>query len=673
MVGPKVQEDLIHILLRFRVHTIALKADIEKMYRQILVSPEDRSFQQILWRKDVQLPVDTYKLNTVTYGTASAPYQAVRCVKQLACDERDQFPEAAAVASTDFYVDDLMSGAHSSTAAIKLQSQLVNLFACGGFPLKKWSSNDPQVLAAIPEEFLDYADTHSIDDDPVVKTLGLQWHPSRDTFSFKVRVPVHQPGLTKRTMLSEMSRLFDPLGWLAPVTIKFKVTFQKLWEVPTEWDEELTDDVKDVWALIKAELPQLEPIRIPRCITQSRSSRQELHGFSDASEVAYGAVVYLRSISPDGNIQVRLVCAKTRVAPVKKVTLPRLELCGALLLTKVLNLVRSSLKLEFQEIHGWTDATIVLHWIRAESGRWQTFVANRVSQIQSSLPSSQWHHVKGKDNPADCASRGILPSELPAHSLWWTGPPWLKEDILDYSEGAHQRIDPDLMEIRKARIVMAVATADTALLPRYSSLWKLKRITSWILRFAHNSKGPKANRTIGPLTPSELEQALMTHVRVIQRQVFQQEVEALSNGDQIHKKSKLWNLHPFLDSRKVLRVGGRIQRGDFPDDKKHPALLPASNHLTTLVICEYHEKALHGGPTLTLSSIQERFWIIQGRRQIMGDLPVSRLRKLSTFENAVHLELVEDLTTDACLGAVRAFISRRGKPAEIRSDCGTNM
>ncbi|CAG7710011.1 unnamed protein product [Allacma fusca] len=352
-----------------------------------------------------------------------------------------------------------------------------------------------------------------------------------------------------------MARLFDPLKWLAPVCIKFKIMFQDLWKNGQGWDDVVPPDINAQWDQIKSELPIIEDIRIPRSLSQPGCVQCELQGFSDASEVAYGAVVYLRTISSNGTVQIRLICSKTKVAPVKKVSLPRLELCGALLLTNLMELLIKTLAQLGPKVYCWTDSTIVLHWIRGESNRWQTFVANRVSRIQDSLPIAHWHHVRGKENPADCISRGILPAELLNHPLWWTGPSWLSQETIEYPTHQEVTTHPGLLEAKYPKLTVAVAVPENSILSQFSCLKKVMKITAICRRFSQNCKGPKEKRNIDAITPADLEQALFVHV----------------------------NTH------------------------------------------------------------------------------------------AIHLELKEDMTTEACLAAIRAFIGRRGKPSEIHSDCGTNL
>lgn len=211
---------------------------------------------------------------------------------------------------------------------------------------------------------------------------------------------------------------------------------QAFWSHDVEWDATLPQELLNEWNDYVDDIQNVGTIQVPRVIQHEESSRLSLHGFCDASERAYGACLYIQSEDGGGHKTSSLLCSKSRVAPIKKITLPRLELCGAVLLTRLVQAVNEAPKIEFDDVRLWTDSMIVLAWIAKESSHWQTFVANRVSEIQSSSPYSQWGHVSGKENPADLVSRGVSCDKLENNTLWWAGPSWLQshEDIHSSSE-----------------------------------------------------------------------------------------------------------------------------------------------------------------------------------------------------------------------------------------------
>ncbi|XP_026828149.1 uncharacterized protein LOC113562575 [Ooceraea biroi] len=423
--GPKLQQDLDAVLLRWRVHPYVFAADIEKMYRQILVHPDDQPAQKIIW-SEAGPPLE-YLLCTVAFGLACSPFLAIRVILQLADDEEHRFPQAAQILRDDMYVDDVLSGADTPERAADKAKQLAQLLIAGGFPLQKWSTNDLTILANIHESSqLDFSNREF---NAEARTLGLIWNPNSDTFRFKVSAVVSSSSITKRTILSRISQLFDPLGWLSPITLVGKMLIQQLWKDQIEWDDPVPAAISQKWVSFADNLTTVESYSIPRWLhTHSDSQAIEIHGFSDASHDALGAVVYLRSFSEFSDVNITLLVAKSKVAPLKKQTIPRLELSAAMLLARLISRIRKILlKYQSVPVHLWLDSSVSLAWIRGQPSQWAEFVANRVAVIQELVPDAKWHHVAGTDNPADCASRGLLPLQLLNHELWWHGPAWLKQ------------------------------------------------------------------------------------------------------------------------------------------------------------------------------------------------------------------------------------------------------
>ncbi|XP_071041864.1 uncharacterized protein [Parasteatoda tepidariorum] len=260
-----------------------------------------------------------------------------------------------------------------------------------------------------------------------------------------------------------------------------------------EWDDHLPPHLENIWEKFKSNLHKLEEIEIPRYVLINNAVKYELHGFSDASEKAYAAVIYVRSINSNGDIQINLITSKSKVAPLKKLTLPRLELCGAHLLAKLMSVLISGTNLSVNKTLCWCDLTIVLAWLNSPSNRWKTFIANRVAQIHEFIPNATWHYVKSSDNPADCASRGIGTSELKTHNLWWNGPPFL--DKYEYIFHEPTCTEDNQLEIKREEKKLASLLTQTkegpptfGLLQKFSSLSKLKRVTAYCFRFIENCK-----------------------------------------------------------------------------------------------------------------------------------------------------------------------------------------
>nr|CAI5831914.1 unnamed protein product [Callosobruchus analis] len=342
---------------------------------------------RIVWRTDSTQSLKHFRLNTVTYGTAPAAYLAVRCLQQAALESSDGYPEAANAIISDCYVDDLITGSNDIESLRNLKTDIAHILQQYGFNLRKWKSNDPRILA----EHESVNDSYHITDNNVHRVLGINWRAQNDMLNFHVdERSISNRTVTKRTILATISSIFDPLGLAQPVIITAKILLQGLWQAKVGWDETPAADIVRSWNQYRQQLPCLNLITQPRQVTVKNPNTIELHGFCDSSERAYGACIYIKSSNANGETSVRLLAAKSRVAPLKVISLPRLELCGALLLTQLYNKISKAMKLGIHGVHFWTDSTIVLSWISASSNSWKAFVANRVTEIQARLLQTFW-------------------------------------------------------------------------------------------------------------------------------------------------------------------------------------------------------------------------------------------------------------------------------------------
>ncbi|XP_053692622.1 uncharacterized protein LOC128741071 [Sabethes cyaneus] len=737
MIGPVVQDDLLSIVLRFRMHRYAIIADVEKMYRQVAVHSPDRALQQILWRNSPQEPLRTYQLTTVTYGTSCAPYLATKCLQELSKSVQNTQPKIARIVGSDFYMDDLLTGVDDICDGQQLCSQLLNVLNSAGFPLRKWSSNCPMVLEHLPPDILDERQLFELDSSSAaIKTLGLQWQTNTDQFIFGIPKWNESTVITKRTILSDAAKLFDPLGLVGPVIVRAKICMQDLWRDQKTWDEPLSEEFQERWREFKNSLTTLQDLIIPRWAIQVDSpSSIEIHGFCDSSEKAYGACIYLRAIAANGTIAVNLLTAKSKVAPLgdtkkqKRICLPRLELSSALLLAHLFQKVQHAIRLNTKPFF-WTDSTIVLHWLAATPSRWKTFVANRVSEIQHITASGIWSHVSGSENPADIISRGMDPEQLQHTSTWWHGPDWLSKQPRFWPSLSPLHIelfDQQDLEERPITLVAQPITVNSIFSLR-SSYMALVRIVAWMQRFCYNSQ-PKnlALRRNGCLRVPEIKEAEKTLVRIAQSEIFSEDLSSIAKTGQVKPNSQLKLLTPLV-CQGILRVRGRLQHAAVSYDRKHPMILPAKHPLTDLIARYYHEKLLHAGPQFLIAGLREKFWPLRIRNlvrrtvhsciscfrcrprvqdQIMGDLPPERVSPTLPFVHtgvdlcgplyyrhpqrrsqhtktyiaifvclsvkAIHIELVGDLSTGSFIAALRRFLARRGKPRLIECDNATNF
>ncbi|CAI6364889.1 unnamed protein product [Macrosiphum euphorbiae] len=642
--GQKLQKEVIDILIRFRLPRYVITADIRQMFRQILVHPDDRVYQGIVWRPNESSPIRSYTLNTVTYGLITSPYHALRVLKQLAYDEQGTHPEAAAVLQRDFYVDEVMTARDDITATIKLHQELLHLLARGGFELRKWATNCEAVLTHIPTALRATQLTLIDHMDPSIKILGISWNAQRDTFSFHVESSKVGETCTKRSLLSEIARIFDPCGWLSPLVIVAKIIMQHLWKNKLDWDDPLPDTLIKWWSDHRSSYGALRFFDLPRHCNDEHTqvTTYSLHGYSDSSEQAYAAALYLVSVFPDGKSSSHLVLSKTRVAPLKTQSIPRLELCGATLLASLTkHLLEALSTINIESVNLWTDSTITLQWIQSDPHRWTTFVSNRVSQIQTWCPSAVWRHVPSQDNPADLASRGLSGDQLITNALWWHGPQWLLPPN-PWPQSTFECEDPNqtLQEERKPQVTTHVTTEADAfnsnLLAKYSDLSKLLHVTCYILRFYHNCQKPVALRLTGLPTVCEWRSANLKWIRLVQQECFPLDLHQLRLGLPVKSSSTLVSLNPFLDIAGVLRVGGRLTQSSLPYDMRHPVLLPKAHLYTTMVVRSIHLLHQHAGINVTMSLVRQKYWVVHGRsiiRKVLHDcVKCYRFRQVKTHQ-----------------------------------------
>ncbi|XP_045541631.1 uncharacterized protein LOC123723122 [Papilio machaon] len=419
--GPKVQDALLSILLRFRTHKYVLAGDIDKFFRQVLMHEDDRNLQLILWREAPDQPLVTLKLNTVTYGFTSASYLSTKCLWMLGQDCSD--PKIKEIIQNDFYCDDLLTGANTKEELIFILNAVISKLKSGCLNLRKFRSNAPEIF---PKSTLDLQANLSLSD--ATSALGLGWSPPEDVLQFTIEAPTADTvsKSTKRSILSSSFSIFDPLGLLAPCTVQPKMLLQQLWKRGLDWDEPVPEDLQRAWHKIREGFPLLSDLTIPRRVLCDETNNIQLHSFSDASMHAYGACIFLRSINKDGDITVQLLCAKSRVAPTKPpLTIPKLELLGALLAANLSKLVLESLRCPVSKSVHWCDSRVALAWLNICPSKLKSFVANKVVEICENTNLSSWRYVPTASNPVDYISRGVSPEKLRKLQDWWTGPSFL--------------------------------------------------------------------------------------------------------------------------------------------------------------------------------------------------------------------------------------------------------
>ncbi|XP_063878734.1 uncharacterized protein LOC135110395 [Scylla paramamosain] len=682
--GPDLTNKLIGVLCRFRQESIALVCDIEAMYHQVKVNPEHRDMLRFLWWEngDLNNKIAEYRMTAHLFGATSSPSVANFALKKAADDYGCGF-DAAKFVRNNFYVDDGLKSVATMDEGVTLIQQSKELCYKGGFNLHKFLSNNKAVLAAIsPHEradgikSLDFSKNE--DTLPIERTLGVEWCIESDTFQFRIKLK--DKPLTRRGILSTVSSIYDPLGLVSPLILTGKQILQELCKNAVDWDDEVPDYVKPKWIKWKDELHKLDQLKVPRCYKPDdfgEVEKVELHHFSDACQEGYGQCSYIRLISKTGQIHCALVMAKSRVTPLKTMTIPRLELAAAVVSVRIHKLLKGELEYNNVEEVFWTDSKVVLGYIANEAKRFHVYVANRVETIRDHTSPNQWKFVETQYNPADHASRGMTADELCNSKIWWNGPEFLWQHSKMDSHSKYKVISENDPEVKKV-VCHAVGTQQpTDILERleyFSDWFKAKRAVAVCLKLLNSFRGKgdgttkvKGN-TYKPVNVAEVSEAENVIIKQLQAKAFQKEINVLKSsanhnslikGDNgkgtkvIDKTSSLYNLDPFIDKNGIMRVGGRLRFSNLTDESKHPVILPKTSHITQLIICHHHKRTNHQGRGITLNEIRScGYWIVGGsslvsrhiskciicrkvrsttQGQKMADLPIDRLEPSPPF------------------------------------------
>ena len=459
---------------------------------------------------------------------------------------------------------------------------------------------------------------------PIERALGVHWCIENDSFGF--RISLKDVPLTRRSILATISSIYDPIGIAGPFVLKGKRVLQLITAEKKGWDEPVSGEHIRLWNSWKSSLVHLEALSVPRCYKPADFGDVKeisLHSFSDACDIGYGVGIYLRQVNQVGNICVSLVMGKSRVCPLKAITVPRLELTSATVSVKVTAMVKEELAVNKLTGIYWVDSKIVLGYIHNDRKRFRVFVANRTQTIRNYTDKSHWKYVDTHDNPADFASRGILPNEVEKVKMWLSGPSFLQkpQESWPIEENSFEIPESD-SEVKSTVSVSHVNVCGTFpdILEMFElriSRWdKMKRVMSLMLKFINNCRGQK---TADKLTADNMQVAENTLIKLVQTKYLQKElqfyqskslVNLLSNPSAKTHRSDLTKLDPFIDDQSILRVGGRLGKSSDISLSKYPAILPKKILITQWIVEYYHKKVQHCGRTTTISEMRnDGFWI----------------------------------------------------------------
>ena len=495
--------------------------------------------------------------------------------------------------------------------------------------------------------------------------MSVQWCVESDTLQFGADLTYRPP--TRRGILSTVSSVFNPLGVLSPLILVRKRILQELCRRGKSWDEPVPEDLIPKWEKWRSELHLPAHVKVPRCYKPSgfgKVKSVELHCFADAIQHGYGQCSYLRLTNTQEQIHCSLVMAKSRIAPLKPITIPRLELTAALVSPRVCAYLRKELEYEDAEKVMWSDSKVALGYIRNDTRRFHVFVANRVQQIRELTTPEEWRYVDTKDNPADLASCGLSAQELINKSLWWNGPAFLWKPLDLQPQDKPNEPSTDDPEVKRVstlatRVQNLAPTSLQETLNCFSDWGKAKRVLAICARWPNKGNHPEQDKRTC-VNVEDVQQVEKVIIRDAQNNKFKDEIavlkssttspttpeckEARDRNTAMKTTSCLYRLDPFLDEDGVLRVGGRVRHANLPDNVKHPCIIPRSSHVTNLIIDHYHEGG-HQGQGMTLNTILSAgYWVIGGRRTIAGR--ISKCVKCGRQRGPTNEQKMADLPQD---------------------------
>lgn len=630
-------------------------------------------------------------------------------------------------------MDDFLYSTDTIEEAIRISEEVHYIQSRAGFKFRNWCSNKVEVVQRLENSQQDNIKQLSVGSDgEAEKVLGVFWNPSEDTIVFKISTHIlnnetvcGKKYVTKRQVLKMLMSIYDPLGLIGNFLMYLKIIMQEIWRSGVGWDEPIKEEQLIKWRKWLQYLPDLKNVSIQRCYLKSldnyNNTNTQLHLFVDASENGYAAVAYLRIVRGN-SIVCSLVGSKTRVAPLRMTSIPRLELMAALIGSRFANNIIDNHTIRIKNKYFWSDSKTVISWLKHSNKKYHQFVALRIGEILETTELDEWHWIPGKQNVADEATKWAKRPDISSHSRWFKGPDFLLKSEDDWPQDDYI-LEPPATEIKE--FVQVHTTEEIFIDANRFSKWKrLLRTSAYVLRFANILK--RNMRSGSEFSSDELSRAESLLFKLAQEESYLEEINILKSDKQLRRTSPLYKVTPKLDENNVLRIDSRIDKACLPEEFKYPVVLPRGSRITHLLIMHFHETYHHLHHETVVNEIRQRYYIPRLRVVLktivkqcqkckikkavvnypqMAKLPEARLSAFClpfTYTGldyfgpimvavgrhtekrygalftcltvrAVHIEVVNTLDTSSCILAIRNFIARRGTPREFYSDNGTNF
>ena len=710
--GPSLMVDLSAALTRFRLKPIVITGDLKEAFLQVEIHQDDRDWLRFLWKNN-EGELICYRFRRLPFGLSCSPFVLNAVVMH-------HLLKQSSITHESFYVDDLILPVDSVAEGAKKSQDLASHMKTAGFYLHKWATNKKELA-----DNLQVALGEST-------VLGIKWKHLDDVMMLEVNNLAElltKEVITKRSALSAISQIFDPLGLFSCVTINLRIFFQTLNYAKMDWNAELEEKQRRELFQLITDAQLIGNIPISRLLYKSTPDALQIHIYTDASSKAYGACAYIRYHCELG-WRSTLLCTKARIMPLKPLTIPRLELTAAVEGARLYKRI-CEISSQFADcpVTVWSDSVAALRWITGTK-QWPVYIENRVKVIRQMNLTNCYKYVNTKNNPADIISRGAKVKDILNNNFWWQGPKILLSDQTHIPEDNYKSTDNET-EVPKFEEVLITNTTNLEFLMRFGSWNKLVRVFAYVLRFVNNSK-PGTQKLKNTLELKEVKQAQTLLHRLEQQHYFPQEYAYLLKKLKTSPvPTMITQLDLFIDEDKIIKLRTRLHYSSLPSSAKNPVLLSSKGHLVKLLVNNSHRLTLHSGVEQTLANLRLKYWLIKGRRvvkailrscvtckkvvgksfplPIQPQLPEFRVqstlpflnigidyagpvdvkanltnRKSSTIKayiclftcatcRGIHLEMVLDLTTNSFIAAFRRFVSRRGLPSKIYSDNGTTF